>query len=113
MNACRAVDEVMADRRVSKRLKGKVMSTCVTPACMFGTETLAMTERQQQRLQMCENNWVRKIARVPSAGRRRMVELREETEVQRSFTEKLFMSRLLWAGHVERMADDRLSKRAA
>ena len=54
----------MADRRISKRLKGKVVSTCVTRACLYGTETLAMTELQQQRLQVCENNWVRKIARV-------------------------------------------------
>ena len=28
-NAWRAVEGVMADRRISKRLKGKVMSTCV------------------------------------------------------------------------------------
>ena len=38
------------------------------------------------------NNWVRKIARVTRADRVR--------------------SRLQWAGHVERMADDRLPKRA-
>ena len=41
------------------------------------------------------------------------MELREETAVQRSLTERLARSRLLWAGHVERMADDRLPKRAA
>ena len=62
---------------------------------------------------MCENNWVRKIARVTRADRRRMVELGEETGVQRSLTERLVRSRLQWAGHVERMADDRLPKRAA
>ena len=28
-----------------------------------------MTERQQHRLQVCENNWVRKIARVARADR--------------------------------------------
>ena len=83
------------------------------PVCLYGTETLALTELQQQRLQMCENNWVRKIARVTRADRRRMVELREETGVQRSLTERLVRSRLQWAGHVERMADDRLPKRAA
>ena len=98
----------MADRRISKRLKGKVMSTCVTPACLYRTETLALTELQQQRLQVCENNWVRKIARVTRADRRRMVELREETGVQRSLTERLVRSRLQWARHVERMADNRL-----
>ena len=89
------------------------MSTCVTPACLYRTETLALTELQQQRLQVCENNWVRKTARVTRADRRRMVELREETGVQRSLTERLVRSRLHWAGHVERMADDRLPKRAA
>ena len=112
-NPWRSVEGVMADRRISNRLKGKVMSTCVTPACLYGTETLALTELQQQRLQVCENNWVRKIARVTRADRRRMVELREESGVQRSLTERLARSRLQWAGHVERMADDRLPKRAA
>ena len=42
-NAWRSVEGVMADRRISNRLKGKVMSTCVTPACLYGTETLALT----------------------------------------------------------------------
>ena len=57
-NARIAVEGVMADRRISKRLKGKVMSTCVTPACMYRMETLALTDLQQPRLQVCENNWV-------------------------------------------------------
>ena len=102
-----------ADQWISKRLKGKVMSTFVTPACLHGTETLAVTELQQQRLQMCENNRVRKIARVTRADRGRMVELREDTGVQRSLTERLVRSRLQWIGHVEMMANDRLLKRAA
>ena len=42
-----------------------------------------------------------------------MVELREETGVQWSLTERLARSSLQWDGHVERMADERLPKRAA
>ena len=38
--------------------------------------------------------------------RRRMVELREETRVQRSLTERRVMSGLQWAGYVEWMVDD-------
>ena len=41
-----------------------------------------------------------------------MVELREETGVQRSLTERLVRSRLQWAGHVERMADDRRERQS-
>ena len=59
-NAWRAVEGVMADRRISKRLKDKVVGTFVTPAWLYGTDTLTMPELQQQRLQVCENNWVRK-----------------------------------------------------
>ena len=44
------------------------------------------------------------------ADRRRMVELREETGMQKSLTERLVRSMLQWAGHVERMADDRLEE---
>ena len=50
-----------------KKTEGHVCD--VTPACLYGMETLAKTERQQQRLQVCENNWVRKIARVARADR--------------------------------------------
>ena len=75
-NTWRASEGVMAGWRISKKLKGKVMSTCVIPACLYGTETLTLTVLQQQRLQVCENNWVRKIARLTRADRRRMVELR-------------------------------------
>ena len=89
------------------------MNTCVTPACPHGTETLATTQLHRQRLQVCENNWVRKIARVRMAHMGRMVEIREATGVQRSLTEILVRNRLQWAGHVERMAYDRLPKGAA
>ena len=86
----------MADREPAdlKKTKGQ---GCVTPACLYGTETLAMTELQQQRLQVCENNLVRKIARVTWADRRRMVELREDIGVQRDLAERLMRSRLQWA----------------
>ena len=42
-----------------KKLKGKVMRTCVTPACLYVLETVALTEQQQHKLQVCGNNWVR------------------------------------------------------
>ena len=57
-NAWRKVEGVMLDRKILKKLKGKVLRMCVTPACLYGLEKVALTEQQQQKLQVCENNWV-------------------------------------------------------
>ena len=68
----------MLDRKISKNMKGKVLRTCVTPACLYGLETVGFTEKQQQKLQVCENNWVHRITKTKRVGRRRMNDLRKE-----------------------------------
>ena len=55
-NAWRAVARVMADGRFSKRLKGKFMSTCVTLARLYVTETLATTQAASVRKQLGPKN---------------------------------------------------------
>ena len=60
-----------------EKLKGKVMRACVTPAYLYGLETVALTEQKQQKLQVCENNWVRRITRTKRVDRRRMNDLRK------------------------------------
>ena len=102
----------MSDRHISKKLKGKVLGTCVTPAMLYGLETLPVSEKHQHRLQMCENNWVRRIAGVKRVDRRRMDELREEVGTQKCLMGRLVKSRLKWAGHVEQMKEDRLPRMA-
>ena len=55
---------------------------------VYGLEMAALTERQQERLQVCEKNWVRGIAGVKRVNRR-MYELREEIdgEIGKKLTE--------------------------
>ena len=96
----------MGDRNISRKLKGKVLNSCITPA--YGLETMVITEK----LEVCENNPVRRIARVKRIDKRRMEELSGVAGVRESLTKKLVMSRLMWAGHVERMEGVRVTKRA-
>ena len=105
-NAWRQVEGVMSDRHISKKLKGKVLGECVT------LETLPVSEKHQHRLQVCENNWVRRIAGVKRWDRRRMDELREEVGIQKCLMGRLVKSRLKWTGHEERMKEVRLPRMA-
>ena len=111
-NAWRKVEGVMLDRNISKKLKGKGLRTCVTPACLYGLEIVALTEQQQQKLQVCENNWVWGITRTKRVDRRRMNDLRKEVGMQCSLTGRLVRSRMRWADHLVRMDASKLAKRA-
>ena len=59
------------------------MNVCVYVWCQlvgptYGLETLALYELHQHKLQVCENNWIRRIAGVKRVERRIMKNLREE-----------------------------------
>ena len=43
----------MGDRRISRKRKGNVLSSCVTPAYTNALETMALTEKQQK-VQDCD-----------------------------------------------------------
>ena len=42
-NARRNVEAVMMDRKISGKLKGMVLDSCVVPASTYGLETLALS----------------------------------------------------------------------
>ena len=42
------------DRRKSRKRNGNALSSCVTPACINGLETMALTEKQQEKVQVCQ-----------------------------------------------------------
>ena len=75
-------------------------------------ETFALSELQQHKLQVCENNWIRRIAGVKRVERRRMKDLREEVGTKACIVGKIVKSRMKWAGHMVSMKDEILPKRS-
>ena len=75
-NAWGKVEGVMLDRNILKKLKGKVLRACVTPACLCCLET--SVDRTTQQLQVCENNWVRRITRTKWVDKRKKDERPDE-----------------------------------
>ena len=42
-NGWRMVEGVMADRKITRKLKGKVLMSCVMPTYLYGLETVALS----------------------------------------------------------------------
>ena len=82
----------MADRKISRKLKGKVLM-CVTPAYLYDLETVALTGRQQQRLQVCEKDLPDQLGQEACGsevgGWRMMDALREEIDLLMSLMGRL------------------------
>jgi len=70
-----------------------------------------LTEKQRQKVQVCGNNWVRRIERLERADKRRTddkISMRriESESRSESFKKNLVRSRLKRAGEVERKGDE-------
>ena len=61
----------MGDRHKSRKRKGNVLISCVTPAYMNALGTTTLTEKQQEKVQVCEKRSVRIIVGVKRADERK------------------------------------------
>ena len=58
-NRWRRVSGVICDRRLPARVKGKVYSSVVRPAKVYGLETLAVTKKQVKEMEVAEMKMLR------------------------------------------------------
>ena len=49
----------MCDRKLSAKVKGKLYQSVIRPAMLYGTETVAMTEKQVGKMEMAELKMLR------------------------------------------------------
>ena len=57
--SCKKVSGVLCDRKLSARVKGKMYKSVVRPAMLCGMETVAVTERQVEKMEVAELKMVR------------------------------------------------------
>ena len=58
-NGWRRVSGVICDRRLPDRVKGKVHSLVVRPAMVYGLETVAVTKKQVEEMEVAEMKMLR------------------------------------------------------
>ena len=63
-NGWRRVSGVICDRRLPARVKGKVYSSVVRPAMVYGLETVAVTKKQVDEMEVAEMKMLRFAMRV-------------------------------------------------
>ena len=100
-NGWRKVSGVICDRRLPARIKGKVYSSVVRPAMVYGLETVAVRKKQTKEMEVAEMKMLRFAMGLTRKDKIRNEYIRSTVEVQR-LGMKMREGRLRWYGHVMR-----------
>jgi len=96
---------ILTHKKVSPRLKGRVYSTCVRSAMVYGSETWPMTAEQERRFERAEMRMVRWMCGVSLRDNLRSDELRRRLGIE-AIGQVLRRGRLRWLGHVLRKEEN-------
>ena len=100
-NGWKKVSGVICDRRLPARVKGKVYSSVVRPAMVYGIETVAVTKKQVKEMEVAEMKMLRFAMGVTRKDKIRNGYIRGTDKVER-LGMKIREGRLRWYGHVMR-----------
>ena len=109
-NGWRRVSGVICDRRLSARVKGKVYNSVVRPAMVYGLETVAVTKKQVEEMEVAEIKILRFAMGVTRNVKIRNEYIRSTVKVER-LGMKMREGRLRWYGHVMRRDQEYLGRR--
>ena len=82
-NGWRRVSGVICDKRLPARVKGKVYSSVVRPAMVYGLETVAVTKKQVEEMEVAEMKMLRFTMGVTRKDKIRNEHIRSTVKVQR------------------------------
>ena len=100
-NGWKKVSGVICDRRLSARVKGKVYSSVMRLAMVYGVEMVAVTKTQVQEMEVIEMKILRFAMGVTRKDKIRNEYIRGTVMVER-LGMKMREGRLRWYGHVMR-----------
>ena len=88
-------------KRLPARVKGKLYSSMIRPAMVYGLETVAVTKKQVEEMEVAEMKMLRFAMGVTRKDKIRNEHIRSTVKVER-FRMKMRESKLRWYGHVMR-----------
>ena len=100
-NGWRRVSGVICDRRLPARVKGKVYSSMVRPAMVYGLETVAVTKKQVKEMEVSKMKMLKVAMGVTRKDKIRNEYNRSTVKLER-LGMKMREGRIRWYGHVMR-----------
>ena len=105
-------NNIWSRKEISPNLKIRLYKALILPIAIYGSETWPITKQDTQKLIVFENNCLRSILNVKLQDRISMDRLRRMAKINNTIDNVICKRRLTWFGHVCRLPDESLVKRA-
>ena len=102
---------VMRNRYLGMDAKRRLYEGVIVPTVLYGAETWNVRKEERNKLNVMEMRCLRSMLGVSRVDRVRNEEVRRKTGVGRKLSDRLDQKVLGWYGHMERMNEERLTKR--
>ena len=102
---------VMRNRYLGMKAKRRLYEGVIVPTALYRAETWNVKEEDRKRLNVMEMRCLRSMVGVSRVDRVRNEEVRRRVGVDRSLADRVDQRVLRWYGHMERMNEERLTKR--
>ena len=109
-NGWRRVSGVICDKRLPARVKGKVYRSMVRPAMVYGLETVAVTKKQVEEMEVAEMKMLRFTMGVTRKDKISNERIRSIFKVER-LGMKMREGKLRWYGHVMRRDQEYIGRK--
>ena len=107
-----ALKDVWKKRHISREAKVGMYEGIIEPSLPYGCETWVLNVCDRKRMEAVEMNCLRNICGLGRIDRVSNVEIRRMCGKNVSVCQRMDQGVLRWFGHVERMGNERLVKRA-
>ena len=106
-----AMKRMWSGRSVTVRVKRELYERVVVPTVMYGSESWGMRVEERDKLDVAEMKCLRSMCGVTRMDRVRNEVVRERVGVPEKLSKRVDRKVLKWFGHVERMGNERMTKR--
>lgn len=98
-------------KEISQKTKMAVYNSIYIPTLIYGSEAWITTEKQKQKIQTAEMKYLRRVVGKTKRDKIRNQTIRTSLDIQ-PLQDRVYQAQLRWFGHLNRMDDQRIAKRA-
>ena len=100
----------LSRKGLSLDAKLKIVKCVLVATAKYGLETMALTDKEQARLDVAQMKWLRRCLGVSKVEKKQNEEIRVTCGLEANLSYVIAREKVRYVGHIFRMADERLPK---